>query len=79
MYNSVVNVPEQPWIPAPEPPQKPTFSQSGNSLTFTNIDKDTRVIAIYANNYLIGRDIPKKLDVLVGSKTSMLFRQSPPC
>ena len=79
MYNSVVNVPEQPWIPAPEPPQKPTFSQSGNSLTFTNIDKDTRVIAIYANNYLIGRDRPKKLDVLVGSKTSMLFHQSPPC
>ena len=72
----MVNVPEQPWIQAPEPPQKPTFSQSGSSITFTNIDKETRVIAIYANNYLIGKNNKAKFNTYSPQLAMLTFQKA---
>lgn len=56
-YATVANVPELTWISAPDMPVKPTFTQSGNDISFTNLDKDVRLVAIYANNYLIGMSV----------------------
>ena len=53
-YATCVNVPELTWIAAPDQPIKPTFTQNGNNILFTDLGTDVRLVAIYANNYLIG-------------------------
>ena len=60
IYSSVANVPELTWIDAPSQPDKPQFVKQGNEVLFTNIDKDVRTVAIYANSYLIGEKINTK-------------------
>ena len=55
IYSAVANVPELTWIEAPSKPDKPQFVKQNNEILFTNIDKDVRTVAIYANNYFIGK------------------------